>query len=144
MEQRQCGTSGLSLSALGMGCWAFGGGDYWGQQSQADVDRTVRRALDLGINYFDSAEAYNEGRSEESLGKATLGLPRDRIVVGTKIGPNNTKPDVLCEHCEASLKRLGTDYIDLYMVHWPIVPHAIGQFGDGECPNVEDAFATLM
>ncbi len=144
MEQRQCGTSGLSLSALGMGCWAFGGGDYWGEQSQADVDRTVRRALDLGINYFDSAEAYNEGHSEESLGKAIAGLPRDKIVVGTKISPNNTASDVLVEHCEASLRRLGTDYVDLYMVHWPIEPHAIGHFGGGECPNVEDAFAALM
>ena len=66
METRKCGQSDLRLSVLGMGCWAFGGGEYWGQQNQDDVDRTVRRAVELGVNYFDSAEVYNQGRSEES------------------------------------------------------------------------------
>jgi aryl-alcohol dehydrogenase-like predicted oxidoreductase len=127
-----------------MGCWAFGGGEYWGPQSQHDVDRTVRRALDLGVNYFDSAEAYNQGRSEESLGRAIRGLPRQGLILGTKVSPNHTEPKMLVEHCEASLRRLGTDYIDLYMVHWPILPHSIVHFSrEGGCPSAAEAFSTL-
>ena len=73
MKTRKCGKSDIQISVLGIGCWSYGGGDYWGPQSQSDVDAVVHKALDLGINYFDSAEAYNEGRSEESLGKALKG-----------------------------------------------------------------------
>jgi hypothetical protein len=64
MEQRECGRSGLRLSLLGLGCWAFGGGEYWGPHEQTDVDGVVRRAFELGITYFDTAEVYNDGRSE--------------------------------------------------------------------------------
>jgi len=125
MELRNCGSSDLRLSALGVGCWSFGGGEYWGDQDQQDADRVVRRACELGINYFDTAEMYNEGRSEISLGLALQGIPRDKIVIGTKISPENAGPEVLPRHCEASLKRLSTDYIDLYMVHWPIPSAAV-------------------
>jgi len=141
METRPCGKAGLRLSVLGVGCWEFGGSDYWGPQSQAEADAVVRRALDLGVNYFDAAESYNDGRSEETLGRAFRGLPRDRLVVGTKVSPANTAPAVLVEHCEASLRRLGTDHIDLYMVHWPITPRNVGR---SPCPSASDAFATLM
>ncbi len=65
MELRNCGASDLKLSALGLGCWEFGGGDYWGESDQHNVIRIVRRSVDLGITYFDTAEVYNEGRSEE-------------------------------------------------------------------------------
>ena len=148
MRRRRCGTSGLELSVLGVGCWSFGGGEYWGAQDQRDADSVVGRALDLGCNYFDTAEAYNGGASEESLGK-TLGGRRGEAVIGTKISPAHAAPEVMREHCEASLRRLGTDYIDLYMVHWPIKPHAIRQFGGDEKvaetpPSTEDAFATLV
>ena len=68
MELRECGRSGLKLSRLGLGCWAFGGGEYWGPQDQSDVDAVVRRAFEAGVNYFDTAEVYNEGRSEAALG----------------------------------------------------------------------------
>ena len=70
MELRACGNGDLKLSIFGLGCWAFGGGDYWGDQDQGTVDRVVHRAYELGVNYFDTAEAYNEGRSEQSLGQA--------------------------------------------------------------------------
>jgi aryl-alcohol dehydrogenase-like predicted oxidoreductase len=127
-----------------MGCWAFGGGEYWGPQDENAVDRTVRRAVELGVNYFDAAEVYNQGRSEKSLGLAIRGLPRDRLLIGTKISPNNTEPETLRAHCEASLRRLGTDYIDLYMVHWPVLPQAIVHFSrDGACPSPLAAFAAL-
>jgi myo-inositol catabolism protein IolS len=117
VEQRECGRSGLTLSVLGLGCWAFGGGEYWGPVEQSDVDAVVRRAFELGITYFDTAEVYNDGRSEASLGRAIGGLPREQVVIGTKVSPAHVQPDVLPGRCDASLRRLGTDYIDIYMVH---------------------------
>jgi myo-inositol catabolism protein IolS len=129
VQTRPCGTSGLRLPVVGLGCWAFGGGEYWGAQSQDDVDQVVHAALDLGITYFDSAEAYNGGASETSLGRALAGR-RDRALIGTKVNPSNTAPATLRAHCQASLKRLGTDWIDLYMVHWPINASAIRHFTD--------------
>jgi aryl-alcohol dehydrogenase-like predicted oxidoreductase len=128
-----------------VGCWSFGGGDYWGRQDQEDADQVVRRAVELGINYFDTAEAYNDGRSESSLGRAIRGIPRDTIVIGTKISPGNTTPEALVRHCEASLERLGLEYVDLYMVHWPITAHSIGHFTEeaAPVPSVAEAFETL-
>jgi myo-inositol catabolism protein IolS len=145
LEIRNCGTSGLKVSALGVGCWSFGGGEYWGHQAQADADQVVRRAFELGITYFDTAEVYNDGRSESSLGRAIRGIPRDKIVIGTKVSPSNTAPETLPRHCEASLKRLGTEYIDLYMVHWPITLHAVSHFAEEAIalPSVEQAFEAL-
>jgi len=148
VELRQCGKSNLKLSALGVGCWSFGGGDYWGQTDQKDVDAVVRRSVELGINYFDAAEAYNGGRSEESLGRAVKGMPRDQLVIGTKVSPSNCSARTLPQHCEASLSRLGLDYVDLYMIHWPIHPHSIRHFTNDEAtirnpPTVEEAFDTL-
>ena len=128
---RSANRLGIEISVMGIGGWSYGGGDYWGPQAQEDVDAVAHAALDHGINFFDTAEGYNEGRSEEAVGEALKGR-RDEAVVATKISPNNTEPTVLREHCEASLRRLQTDYIDIYIVHWPITEH-----------SVEDAFATL-
>lgn len=145
METRKSGKSQLELAVLGLGCWPFGGGKYWGGQDQKDVNDVVKAAVDLGINYFDTAEAYNDGESEKSLGIAIKGVPRHKVIIGTKISPSNARADVLTAHCEQSLQRLGTDYIDLYMVHWPITSKAIAHFTDEkiEVPSVDDAFATL-
>jgi aryl-alcohol dehydrogenase-like predicted oxidoreductase len=146
LHVRRCGQSELRLPLLGMGCWAYGGGSYWGQQSQREVDEMVRHAVDHGCTFFDTAEAYNGGTSESSLGEALRGIPRDRVIIGTKISPSNTEAATLVEHCEASLRRLQTDYIDLYMVHWPITAHAIRHFADlgPRVPSVAGAFETLQ
>ncbi len=128
MEKRLCKKTGLGLSVIGTGCWAFGGGEYWGAQDQKDVNDVVHASVDLGISYFDTAEVYNEGRSESSLGEAIRGIPRDRFLIGTKVSPSNCYGETLINHCEASLKRLQTDYIDLYMVHWPLNPQSIRHF----------------
>jgi myo-inositol catabolism protein IolS len=148
MEHRRCGRSELELSVLGLGCWEFGGGDYWGEHSQKDAVEVVHRAVDLGITYFDTAEVYNEGRSEASLGAALRGIPRDKVVIGTKVAPSNAEPQALAAHCDASLRRLETDYIDLYMLHWPIHPQAIRHFTADERlishpPSSDSAFETL-
>jgi aryl-alcohol dehydrogenase-like predicted oxidoreductase len=138
----------LTLSALGLGCWSFGGGTYWGDCDQADADAVVRRAVELGITYFDAAEAYNAGRSEESLGKALVGVPRERVIIGTKVSPSNCYARTLPGHCEASLRRLGLEYVDLYMIHWPIHPHSIRHFSRDAAiiaspPSDVEAFSAL-
>ncbi|GMA61087.1 aldo/keto reductase [Alicyclobacillus fastidiosus] len=147
MEYRKLGVSNLQLGTIGLGCWAFGGGSYWGEQNQKDVDRVVHEALECGINYFDTAEVYNEGASEISLGKALQGR-RNEAIVGTKITPANTEPATLRKHCEESLARLNTDYIDVYVLHWPISPHSIEHFSDDarlfvSPPSIDEAFHTL-
>jgi aryl-alcohol dehydrogenase-like predicted oxidoreductase len=146
MELRQCGTHDLKLPVLGIGSWAFGGGEYWGPCHQTEVDELVRYAVERGCNFFDTAELYYNGGSETSLGLALKGLERAKVLIASKISPSNTEPGKLVEHCEASLRRLQTDYIDLYMVHWPITPHSIRQFTKEPMatPSVSEAFATLM
>jgi len=148
MEKRICRNSGLELSVLGTGCWAFGGGEYWGSQDQNDVNNVVHASVDLGINYFDTAEAYNEGRSESSLGEALRGIPRDSFLVGTKVSPSNCYPGTLKQHCSDSLRRLRLDHIDIYMIHWPIHPHSIRHFTTDKTiidnpPSSEEAVQTL-
>lgn len=148
MNKRKCKRADIELSVLGAGCWAFGGGDYWGAQNQKDVTEVVHASVDLGINYFDTAEAYNEGRSESSLGKAIRGIPRDKIVIGTKVSTSNCYRNTLIKHCEASLNRLQTDYIDIYMVHWPIHPRSIMHFSNDQMiiqspPTIEKAVEAL-
>ncbi len=146
VPSRMCGKHDLQLPILGMGCWAYGGGEYWGAQSQKDVNEVVRQAVEQGCNFFDTAEAYNDGASETSLGLALEGIPREQVIIGTKISPSNTRPDKLREHCDASLRRLRADYVDLYMVHWPITPHSIRHFTAETVviPSMQEVFDTLM
>jgi len=116
MEYRKLGKTGIEVSTIALGCWQFAGGHYWGDQKLGWSIAAVEAALDCGINLFDTAEAYGRGESEEVLGKA-LGGKRPQAVIATKIGASNM--DRIQEACENSLKRLGTDYIDLYQIHWP-------------------------
>ncbi len=132
---------------MGLGTWSFGGGTYWGPQDQGDVDAVVGRALELGVTYFDTAEMYNAGASESSLGLALRGR-RERAIIGSKVSPGNAAPTVLREHCEASLRRLETNFIDVYMVHWPIHADSIRHFTNDEAvtrnpPRTDEAFLTL-
>ncbi|MCU6798314.1 aldo/keto reductase [Paenibacillus sp. WQ 127069] len=148
MKKRVLGTSGIEVSVLGMGCWQYGGGTYWGEQSQKDVDEVVHKALDLGVNYFDTAEVYNDGASELALGISLKGR-RAQAIIGSKISTSNTQPSVLRAHCEASLKRLQTDYIDLYMLHWPISPLSVKHFTQDAAlianpPQLQEVFETLQ
>jgi aryl-alcohol dehydrogenase-like predicted oxidoreductase len=136
MLTRSCGTTGLTLPILGVGVWSFGGdaGDYWGSQNDRAAAEVVAQGLDLGANYFDTAEMYNAGRSEAALGRALRGR-RSEAIIGSKVSPEHTAPAALRAHCEASLRRLDTDSLDLYMVHWPIT--------EGSVPDAFDALADL-
>jgi aryl-alcohol dehydrogenase-like predicted oxidoreductase len=145
MNRKKLGASDIYVSSMTTGCWAFGGGEYWGEQSQKDVDHVVHAALDMGVNTFDTAEMYNDGKSERSLGKALKGH-RDRAVVISKISPSNCR-DVR-KHCLESLTRLDTDYLDVYMLHWPINRLAVEHFTSDKTviaapPTIEEAYAQL-
>jgi aryl-alcohol dehydrogenase-like predicted oxidoreductase len=127
MKLRHLGSSGLRVSAFSLGTMTFGGRDNFAAVGTTDVEGATRQidiCLDRGINLFDTANVYSHGLSEEILGRA-LGNRRDRVLVATKVrmpmgeGPNDAGLSRLhvIEQCEASLRRLGTDHIDLYQVH---------------------------
>ena len=135
MKMRFLGQTGIRVSELCFGTMTFGGrGDFFkiaGEVDQKEADIMVAMALDAGINFFDTADEYSQGLSEEICGKA-LGVRRKNVILATKVrtrtgpGPNDVglSRHHILEGCNASLKRLGTDYIDLYQVHSsdPITP----------------------
>jgi aryl-alcohol dehydrogenase-like predicted oxidoreductase len=132
LEKRTLGRSGIEVTVLALGCWPLAGGSGWGDQSERSAIATIHAALEQGINFLDSAEGYENGVSEEIIGKA-LADRRDKAIVGTKVSPNHTEPSVLRQYFEAALRRLQTDYVDVYHVHWPIRTH-----------SVADTFAVLQ
>ena len=118
MEYRKLGKTDMSVSAVAMGCWALAGNGTWGPQDDDVSIATVHAALDAGVNFFDTAEGYGNGHSEEVLGRALAGR-RQEAVIATKVSGGHLAPDALRKACEDSLQRLRTDYIDLYQIHWP-------------------------
>ena len=126
MEYRPFGKTGMKVSAVGFGCWEIGGG--YGSIEEEQFIHAVNRALDLGVNCFDTAEAYGFGASEKSLAKALGARRKDAIVVtkfgiGYKEAPNfrDSGRARAMASVEKSLQNLNTDYVDVYMVHWPDV-----------------------
>src|SRR5262245_59638979 len=117
MEKITLGAAGLEVSRISLGSWAFGGDPVWGEQGDKESIDTVSAALACGVNFIDTAAGYAEGRSEEVLGRALAGR-RDRAVIATKVYGTLDRAGIVAA-CEASLKRLLTDYIDVYYVHWP-------------------------
>src|SRR5438874_3193616 len=128
MEFRQLGHSGLKVPVLSFGTATFGGrGEFfsaWGSSDVAEATRLVDICIDAGVNFFDTADIYSHGASEEILGKAIAGR-RNSVLISTKAtfrmgeGPNDLGSSRyhLIQACEASLRRLGTDYIDIYHLH---------------------------
>jgi len=132
--KRKLGRSGIETSALGMGCWAIGGPFWredtpvgWGPVDDAESMRAIHACIDLGVNFFDTANVYGAGHSERVLGKALAGK-RDQVVIATKFGNlfdeatrkitgQDASPDGIRQACQDSLKRLGTDFIDLLQFH---------------------------
>ncbi|MCC6165960.1 MAG: aldo/keto reductase [Caldilineaceae bacterium] len=118
MQTLQLGQSDLYVTPFALGCWSFAGGRYWGEQDPALSIVTVHAALDAGINFFDTAEAYETGTSERVLGQALQGR-RDQAIIATKVAANHLAAGDVIAACEGSLRNLQTDYIDLYLIHWP-------------------------
>jgi myo-inositol catabolism protein IolS len=145
MQYRKLGVCNLKVSVLSFGAWQLGDQAYWGGGTPYRPMEAVRAALDGGINLFDTAEAYGNGESERVLGKA-LGADRKRALIATKALPHNCTPDRLRASCEASLRRLGTDYIDLYQIHWPFRQKPVLDLQGKPVPaqpNVMEACETL-
>jgi len=126
MEYQKLGTTPLKISRIGFGCWAMGG-HGWGKVSDSESINAVKTALDYGINFYDTADVYGFGHSEEILGKA-LGSKRHEVIIATKFGVSWDESANIGRDCsalyimkavEASLKRLNVDCIPLYQVHWP-------------------------
>ena len=159
MLKRQLGKSGIKVSAIGLGCMAIGGpmmSRERGHQfylGQVDDDRSIqaiRRAMDLGVNFFDTAAAYGAGHSERLLGRAIAGR-RDKVVIATKFGKPVDEEDKwygryanndevlrnIRQECEASLRRLNTDYVDLYQFH-------LGDYPLDKAVEVRDTLEELV
>jgi aryl-alcohol dehydrogenase-like predicted oxidoreductase len=119
MQYRKLGNSDLEISAISFGAWQLGDARFWGETDKTAATQAVHAALDAGVNLFDTAEMYGEGESERVLGPA-LGARRGDVYVASKVWPDNCRPADLRKACERSLKNLGTDYLDLYQIHWPI------------------------
>lgn len=138
MEKRVLGRSNIRVSPMGLGCWAIGGQFYmdgkidgYGEVDDRESVRAIHTGLDMGINFLDTSDAYGIGHSEEVIGKALEGK-RDQVVIATKFGyfgneatktlyGSNLSPDYIERACDASLRRLRTDYIDLYQLHvWEV------------------------
>lgn len=124
METRPFGRTGLDVSAIGFGCWEIGGG--YGDIEEEEFVRAIGRSLDLGVNCFDTAEGYGMGASERALG-AALGSRRDEAIIVSKFGMNyRDKPNLrdssrerVLASIDKTLTNLGTDHVDVYLVHWP-------------------------
>jgi aryl-alcohol dehydrogenase-like predicted oxidoreductase len=150
LPKRPLGTSGMDITTIGFGTWALGGSGWFfnlGPQPDANSVATMRHAMDLGINWVDTAAVYGLGHSEEVVGKFLREVsPAQRPFVFTKVGmvwdpanrakepQRNLRPESIRRECEASLRRLGIDRIDLYQCHWP----------DQSGTAVEDSWATML
>lgn len=127
MDRIKLGRTDLQVSPICFGCWQMGG-NYWGPVDEATLTAAVHRAVELGINFFDTADAYGDGLAEEILARALKSVNRDDVVIATKVyhhwlGERGSRRvgdlsyDYILRECDASLKRLGIDRIDLYQAH---------------------------
>ena len=126
-ERIKLGRTGMEVSPICFGCWQMGG-TFWGPAGFEVLTEAVHRALDVGVNFFDTADAYGDGLSEEILGRALASVRRDEVIIATKVHENwqgkrggprigDLSHDYILWECEQSLKRLGIETIDLYQAH---------------------------
>lgn len=127
MKMKLVKAVGFEFSAVGFGCWAAGGSDIWNDTNDDNTVGAIHRAIELGINFFDVAPVYGFGHAEIMLGKA-LGIRRNQVIIASKCGlrwdsqgniRNDLSPKSIAGEIDDSLRRLNTDYIDIYQLHWP-------------------------
>jgi len=119
MDYIELGRGGPKVSAIGIGMWQAGGKAWGSDVRDADCQKAMERAVDLGINLVDTAEAYGEGHSEKVMSRAIKKVGRENVFVATKVGGWHLRAADVRKACVASLKRLGIREVDLYQVHWP-------------------------
>jgi aryl-alcohol dehydrogenase-like predicted oxidoreductase len=131
MRTRRLGKTDLELTVIGLGTWAIGGGDWkfgWGPQDDRQAVAAIHHGIEMGVNWIDTAPVYGNGRSEELVGRALAGWRGQRPLVATKCGriisgdgeiEGVLQAESVQAECEASLRRLGVEAIDLYQIHWP-------------------------
>jgi aryl-alcohol dehydrogenase-like predicted oxidoreductase len=157
VEHRRLGASDLSISRIGLGTWAIGGGDWvlgWGPQDTRQSIATIRRAVEHGINWIDTAAVFGLGRAEAVIAKALREIPQARrplifargSLVWDDLGnvSHDLSRDSIRAQAESSLRRLGTDHIDLYQLGWPIWPTAPNGNDPGSVEEAWDAMAGLQ
>ncbi len=113
--------NGEQIPKIGFGTWRIGGHSFSDPSSDVESMQALRSALALGYTHFDTAEAYATGHAEELLGRAIResGAPRDRFFITSKVSPEHLRYQSVLRSCENSLRRLGMEYLDLYLIHWP-------------------------
>ena len=136
MQTRMLGKTDIQLSAIIMGTWQTGK-SMWAGIDDAQSEKAIQAAMDAGITTFDTAEVYGNGHSERVLGKA-IGKRRDQVTLLSKVFSNHLAYDQMIGACNRSLKNLGTDYLDLYQIHWPP-----GSFGAKPIPMQETVKALM-
>lgn len=136
MNPRNLGSTEIQISPIIMGTWQAGKA-MWTGIDDAETKRAIRAAFDSGITTFDTAEVYGNGHSERIVGEALADV-RDKVVFATKVFSNHLQYNQVTQACHRSLKNLGTDYIDLYQIHWPA-----GAFGHKAVPMEETMNALL-
>ncbi len=119
MKTLTLGKTKLKVPVIGFGAWQAGGMGWGKDFTDNDIVEAIRYSIKNGANYIDTAEVYGMGHSEELVKKATEGMDRKDYIIATKVAPPHFRYGDVIKACEASLKRLGTDYIDLYQLHWP-------------------------
>lgn len=118
MQKLNLPNTDITVSQLVFGCWGITSDFHWGERDEQESLATIHAAMDAGINFFDTAEAYGDGNSEKLLSKAFAGR-RDQVVIASKMKPDSMTADLVVKAVERSLSRLETDYLDLYQIHWP-------------------------
>ena len=118
IEYKELGKTGEKIQALGIGTWGIGGFSYPDYSNDELAIEIIRFAVEIGMNFIDTAEMYGAGHSEELVGEAIKGI-REKVFIATKVLPTNFRYEDVIKACERSLRRLKTSYIDLYQLHWP-------------------------
>lgn len=118
IKYKELGKAGEKIPALGLGTWGIGGFSYPDYSNDELAIEIIRFAVEIGMNFIDTAEMYGAGHSEELVGEAIKGI-REKVFIATKVLPTNFRYEDVIKACERSLRRLKTSYIDLYQLHWP-------------------------
>jgi len=119
MEYRLLGRTGEKIAAIGLGTWLIGGGSSPDYSRDREAIEAIRYAIELGMTHIDTAEMYGGGHAEELVGEAIKAFKRDEVFIASKVWHTNLRYDDVLKACERSLKRLQTNHIDLYYIHWP-------------------------